>query len=185
MHLVQIERKKKRRLRVGTLAKRTGKTVRALHHYERLGLLTPVARSEGGYRLYDDESEVRVRWIIKLQDMGFSLSQVQEIVRHYGESPSAPDAMRHIQDLYREKLDETREQIAKLRALEGELEASLAYLDTCDTCDPERLIDACGSCELEHDHDETDLVAGFHSHRREGEGATPVDPKPDWREQHT
>jgi DNA-binding transcriptional MerR regulator len=161
--LVHIERQKKRQLRVGTLAKRTGKTVRALHHYERLGLLTPAERSEGGYRLYDDESEVRVRWIIKLQDMGFSLSQVQELVRHYGQSPSAPDAMRRIQDLYREKLEETRAQVQKLRALESELEASLAYLDTCDTCDPARLIDACTACELEHHHDETDLVAGLHS----------------------
>jgi len=161
--LVQIERRQKTRLRVGALAKRTGKTVRALHHYERLGLLEPVERSDGGYRLYDDESEVRVRWITKLQDMGFSLAQVKEILLHYGESTSAPNAMRRIQDLYRDKLEETRAQIAKLRGLEGELEASLAYLDTCDTCDPKRLIDACTCCEFDHDHDETDLVAGLHT----------------------
>ncbi len=161
--LVQIDRRKKRRMRVGTLAKRTGKTVRALHHYERLGLLTPVDRTDGGYRLYDDDSEVRVRWITKLQDMGFTLSQVQDVVRYHAESPSAPDAMRHIQDLYRDKLEETREQLEKLQALEKELVASLAYLDTCDTCDPQRLIDACTSCDYDHDQDETDLVAGLYS----------------------
>jgi DNA-binding transcriptional MerR regulator len=161
--LVQIERRKKRRMRVGALAKRTGKTVRALHHYERLGLLTPVERSDGGYRLYDDDAEVRVRWITKLQDMGFTLSQVQDVVRYHSQSTSAPEAMRHIQDLYRDKLEETREQIDKLRSLENELEASLAYLDTCDTCDPQRLIDACTSCEYDHDQDETVLVAGLHS----------------------
>lgn len=160
--LVQIERRKRKKLRVGALAKRTGKTVRALHHYERLGLLQPVERTDGGYRLYDDESEVRVRWIIKLQEMGFSLSQVQEILENYGASTSAPHAMRRIQELYREKLDETRAQIERLSELQGELEASLAYLDSCDTCNPARLIDACTCCDVEHGHDETDLVAGLH-----------------------
>jgi DNA-binding transcriptional MerR regulator len=163
--LVQIERRNKKKLRVGTLAKRTGKTVRALHHYEELGLLAPVERTEGGFRLYDDEAVVRVRWISKLKDMGFSLSQIQEILRSWEQSASAPGAMRRVNALYREKLDETRAQIEKLRALEGELIASLSYLETCGTCDPNRLIAACPACELDHSEpDPPDLVAGFHSH---------------------
>src|SRR5690348_14244130 len=68
-------------LRVGDLAKRTGKTVRALHLYEEHGLLAPAERSGGGYRLYTRESELRVRWIDKLQQMGFSLSDIKQIVR--------------------------------------------------------------------------------------------------------
>ncbi|RLB46167.1 MAG: MerR family transcriptional regulator [Deltaproteobacteria bacterium] len=159
--LVQLNPPTAQRLRVGALAKRTGKTVRALHHYERLGLLTPTERSDGGYRLYDSEAEVRVRWIVKLQDMGFTLSQVQAIVRHYGESDSAPGAMAHIQELYNSKLTETREHIAKLTALEAELVTSLAYLATCDTCDPNRLVDDCPTCNVEHPQEETDLVAGL------------------------
>src|SRR5690606_29131872 len=42
-------------LRVGDLAKLTGKTVRAIHHYEELGLIEPVGRSKGHYRLFDPE----------------------------------------------------------------------------------------------------------------------------------
>jgi DNA-binding transcriptional MerR regulator len=161
--LVQIERRRKSKLRVGTLAKRTGKTVRALHHYEELGLLAPSARTEGGFRVYDDEAEMRVRWIVKLQDMGFSLSQIQEIVAQYEASRSAPNAMQHVKALYREKLAETCSQIDKLLSLKHELEASLDYLDTCDTCDPSRLIAACSCCDLDHAKDEPDLVAGLHS----------------------
>ncbi len=41
-----------RSLKVGELAKRTGKTVRAVHLYEELGLLAPAVRSKGGFRLY-------------------------------------------------------------------------------------------------------------------------------------
>jgi DNA-binding transcriptional MerR regulator len=161
--LVQIQRPKKtKKLRVGTLAKRTGKTVRALHHYEELGLLAPSARTEGGFRVYDGDAEIRVRWIAKLQDMGFSLSQIQEIVEEHEASRSAPNAMRRVKELYREKLAETASQIDKLLALKHELESSLDYLDTCETCDPSRLVEACSCCELDHAKDETDLVAGLH-----------------------
>ncbi|MET0284562.1 MAG: MerR family DNA-binding transcriptional regulator, partial [Polyangiales bacterium] len=45
-------------LRVGDLAKRTNKTVRALHLYEEHGLLTPAQRSSGGYRLYGRDAEL-------------------------------------------------------------------------------------------------------------------------------
>jgi MerR family transcriptional regulator, copper efflux regulator len=153
-------------LRVGDLAKRTGKTVRALHLYDELGLLVPAERTSGGYRLYTRDSELRVRWIDKLQQMGFSLTDIKQIVRDVEQSKSAPRAMQRVQDLYREKLAETREQLRRLHALESELTASLAYLVTCDTCDTEELLGACISCARHHDceHKTPDLVAGFRAH---------------------
>src|ERR1700733_4830782 len=68
-------------LQVGDLAKASGKTVRAIHHYEEIGLLRPHARSKGRYRLYDRASLARLRWIGKLHDLGLSLAQIQEMVR--------------------------------------------------------------------------------------------------------
>ena len=152
-------------LRVGDLAKRTGKTVRALHLYEEHGLLVPAERSSGGYRLYNRESELRVRWIDKLQQMGFSLSDIKQIVRDVEQSKSAPHAMQRVQDLFREKLEDTREQLARLANLEKELKASLNYLVTCDTCETEELLCACSTCARhECDHRTPDLVAGFRVH---------------------
>ena len=49
-------------LRVGELAKRTGKTVRAIHLYEELGLLAPAVRSKGGFRLYSGKAVTRIDW---------------------------------------------------------------------------------------------------------------------------
>ena len=150
-------------LRVGDLAKRTGKTVRALHLYEELGLLEPSLRSKGGFRLYDRESELRVRFIAKLQDMGFSLSEIQAIVRDWAHAGSAPDAMKRLRDLYTAKLAETRSQIARLHELEQEMQASLDYLDTCDTCDPKRVVASCTCCDQhEEGHTEPELVKGVH-----------------------
>ena len=47
-------------LKVGELAKKTGKTVRAVHLYEELGLLAPAVRSKGGFRLYHGKAVKRI-----------------------------------------------------------------------------------------------------------------------------
>ncbi|WP_437732326.1 MerR family transcriptional regulator [Sorangium sp. So ce1335] len=161
-----------RLLQVGDIAKATGKTVRAIHHYEEVGLLRPHARSKGRYRLYDNAALTRVRWIGKLHDLGLSLSQIQQIVSTWESSSSAPGAMSRIRDVYQQKLEEVREQIAHLETLEHELVASLAYLDTCETCDPAELVAACTNCNL-HDKSqaEPELVAGIrggNGHCRQG-----------------
>src|ERR1700753_498904 len=152
-------------LKVGELARLAGKTVRALHLYEERGLLDPIERSKGGYRLYAADALVRVRWISKLQEMGFSLTDIQTMLRQWEKSGSAPDAMLRVGELLREKLAQTREQIARFRALEAELRSSLEYLETCPSCSPKQELTACTACEL-HGQDQLapDLVAGFHAH---------------------
>lgn len=149
-------------LQIGDLAKAVGKSVRAIHLYEELGLLTPHARSKGRFRLFGHDALVRVRWIGKLQDLGLTLTEIQSIVREWEQEPSAPGAMRRMRDTYGARLAETRTQIAHLKALEAELAASLHYLDTCDSCDPARLLNACVSCDL-HNCDQSipELVKGF------------------------
>jgi MerR family copper efflux transcriptional regulator len=150
-------------LQVGDLAKASGKTVRAIHHYEELGLLRPHARSKGRYRLYDDAALARLRWIGKLHDLGLSLGQIQEMVRLWESASSAPGAMARIRAVYTSKLEETRAQIAHLSALERELAASIDYLDTCDTCDPAELVRTCTCCNhRDPQQPEPHLVAGIH-----------------------
>lgn len=150
-------------IQVGDIAKLSGKTVRAIHHYEELGLLQPHARSKGRYRLYDAGAVARVRWINKMHDLGLSLPQIQEIVRAWESAASAPSAMAHVRSIYQKKLEETRAQIEHLKALERELEASIRYLDTCDACDPAEIVQACASCHVhEKDQAQPELVAGIH-----------------------
>jgi DNA-binding transcriptional MerR regulator len=152
-----------RLFQVGDLAKATGKTVRAIHHYEDVGLLQPHARSKGRYRLYDNAALTRIRWISKLHDLGMSLTQIQQMLQAWETAPSAPGAMAKIRSLYLQKLDETRAQMERLGALERELVASVEYLDTCGTCDPAELVRACTNCNV---HDKTqaepELIAGIH-----------------------
>src|SRR5687767_11363602 len=110
-------------MQVGDLARESGKTVRAIHLYEELGLLKPAKRSKGRYRLYEGDALVRIRWIGKLQEMGFSLTEIQVVVRDWEQSSSAPRAMVRMRELYEKKLEETREAKRRLDALAQELRA--------------------------------------------------------------
>jgi MerR family transcriptional regulator, thiopeptide resistance regulator len=64
--------------KVGELAKQTGLTVRALHHYDEIGLLTPSRRSASGYRLYDGDDISRLLQILSLRQLGFSLDEIRD-----------------------------------------------------------------------------------------------------------
>jgi MerR family transcriptional regulator, copper efflux regulator len=150
-------------MRVGELAKVVGKTVRAMHLYEELGLLRPVSRSAGGYRLYTDEAASRVKWITRMQELGFSLPEVQSFLKNWESSDNGPAGMYRVRAVFDAKLSETRAQIARLKDLERELQASLAYLDLCGRCEPIHKQNECGCCE-QPGHDPAtapELVAGL------------------------
>jgi|SRR5882672_7537371 len=152
-------------MQIGDLARETGKTVRAIHLYEELGLLAPAGRSKGRFRLYSRDALTRIRWIGKLQEMGFSLADMRTVVLEWERVESAPGAMKRMRAVYARKLEETREQRRRLETLEHELQASLKYLETCDVCDPQRLLSACDCCDLhDKDADVPELVLGFRAH---------------------
>ena len=65
---------------VGEVAELAGVTVRALHHYDELGLLTPSGRSEAGYRLYSYEDLARLREILIWRALGFSLTDIGSLL---------------------------------------------------------------------------------------------------------
>jgi DNA-binding transcriptional MerR regulator len=61
-------------------AELTGVTVRALHHYDRLGLLKPGGRTQSGYRLYGERDLARLQQIVTLKFIGFPLKQIKDIL---------------------------------------------------------------------------------------------------------
>ncbi|KVP54863.1 MerR family transcriptional regulator [Burkholderia ubonensis] len=108
------------RLKVGELAKRSGLTVRTLHHYHAIGLLTPSARADNGYRLYDRDDIARLHQIQALRRFGLSLAEIGD----YLNQPGAP-----LVDLVAKQitlLDRQIEQSAQLRERLVRLHAQLA-----------------------------------------------------------
>jgi len=152
-------------LQVGELAKATGKTVRAIHLYEELGLVRAHERSKGRYRLFAPDALLRVRWIAKLQGLGLSLSEIQGLVREQDGSGSAPAAAKKLRELYEAKLDETKKKLDELRELHAELEASLVFLSSCNTaCESAVPVHSCPTCDRKPERaNAPELVAGVHA----------------------
>ena len=149
-------------LRVGDLARQTGKTVRAIHLYEELGLLEPATRSSGGFRLYHAAAVDRVRWIDLLSRLGISLHETREVLDRWWKSDRGPEAMDELRALFATKLEETRVNIRRQQEMERELVAGLEYLETCRVCGEPGNVDCCVHCAQDHGVDrEPALLAGF------------------------
>jgi len=138
-------------MRVGELAKVVGKTVRAMHLYEELGLLEPAARSEGGFRLYGQDAIERINWIVKLQAIGFTLAEIQGFIADFQHARTGRDATARVREVFAEKLQATRDQITQMRSVENDLLEAIEYLDSCTTCTPVYTPSSCGVCD-HHGH---------------------------------
>jgi DNA-binding transcriptional MerR regulator len=149
-------------LRVGDIARATGKTVRAIHLYEELGLLKPATRSHGGFRLFDASALDRVRWIDSLHGLGFSLQEMREVLENWWTSEQGPSAMTDLRALFERKLEQTREAIRRHQQLERELQEGLSYLKTCRNCEAPGPVHACVNCQQDHGVETApSLIAGI------------------------
>lgn len=157
-----MHRESRHLLRVGDLARQTGKTVRAIHLYEELGLLQPATRSSGGFRLYEPVATERVRWIELLNGLGFSLHEMRDLLRSWWNAGLGPEAMEDLRALFTRKLEETRANRRRLEELEQELMSGLEYLETCRVCSSPSDVRTCVHCQQDHGmKEEPALVAGL------------------------
>ena len=134
-------------IRVGELAMRTGKSTRAIRFYEERGLLFPQSRTTSGYRLYTPDSVKRIQWIDQMQSMGLSISEIADVLGSLRDHETGPLFMTAIRRFYRERLDRTQNEIARLMNLSKQLQSTLTFLDECVGCQSERSPNDCINCQ--------------------------------------
>lgn len=118
-------------LKVGDLAKQTGVSIRTLHYYDEIGLLSPSHRTEAGYRLYGDRDILRLQQIMSLRQIGFSLEEIRECLEQRNFSCD------RILQLHTTRL---REQIELSQKLLNRLEAIAQTVSSMETVSVETLI---------------------------------------------
>ena len=122
-----------KRYTVSQIARRTGLTVRALHHYESKRLLVPVARSDAGYRLYGERELLRLQHIVSLKLLGFSLEEIRACLD--ADAPSLAQALAS-------QVDRLRAVVVRQQALLLRLERVARQAQSGETIDPETLLNS-------------------------------------------
>lgn len=122
-------------LKVGELARRSGLTIRTLHHYDSIGLLKPSGRSDAGYRLYNRDDVARLHQVQALRRFGMALVDIGHFLANPG--ASLPDLIaRQIASLDRQIAEaaQLRGQLAALRGqlLAGEEPELASWLSTLE-----------------------------------------------------
>lgn len=107
--------------KVGDLAKETGLSIRTLHYYDQIGLLSPSFRTRSGHRLYVAQDIKRLQQIASLRQLGFSLDEIERCLKSPGMSA------RRVIEFHISRLKEQIELQSKLR---GRLESIAARLDS-------------------------------------------------------
>lgn len=122
----------RRSWRIGELAKAAGVSVRALHHYDRLGLLRPSSRSSAGHRLYLADDVRRLHRILAIRGFGLSLTEVRQVIDGDVVDPH---------ELIQQQLQQVEEQIAIATELQRRLRRVLNGLDGSHEPSPQTLIE--------------------------------------------
>lgn len=68
-------------LQIGEVAEQVGLSLRTVRYYEEVGLVSPSARSEGGFRLYSDEDVSKLALVKRMKPLGLTLEEMGELVR--------------------------------------------------------------------------------------------------------
>ena len=102
---------------VAQVSKRTGVSVRTLHHYDQIGLLKPTEVTEAGYRLYDDAALDKLYMILVYRELGLSLNEIGSIL-------DAPDydrnrVLEHQIKLMQERIEKLQNRISFARLMLG------------------------------------------------------------------
>ena len=102
---------------IGELARTLGITTRTLRLYEQLGLIDPPQRTEGGIRYYTKEDIRRIKFVLKVKELGLSLKQMEELAKIYRETKMPDRIMPRLIEILDAHTDAIHKKIGKLSSL--------------------------------------------------------------------
>lgn len=96
-------------MQIGQVSTRIGLSLRTIRHWDEVGLVTPSARSAGGFRLYTETDVERLAFIKRLKPLDFSLDQIKELL-------ATVDGLAQQEELSSERLEDLLGRLAMFRA---------------------------------------------------------------------
>jgi DNA-binding transcriptional MerR regulator len=158
-------------LTVGSVARLAGVTVRTLHHYDKIGLLSPSGRSEAGYRRYSGADVERLQRILFYRALEFGLDQIRDAL-----ADDATDTLDHL----RRQHALLQDRIARLRRLSEAVERAMEARQMGINLTPEERLEVFGDHDPDQYADEVRERWGGTDAYRESARRTSRYTKQDW-----
>ncbi|MDQ3660779.1 MAG: MerR family transcriptional regulator [Actinomycetota bacterium] len=157
---------------VGQVAALSGVTVRMLHHYDQVGILSPGRQSQNGYRRYDDRDLDRLRQILFYRELGFPLEEVASILK---DAPG--DQSAHLRRQHRL----LRDRIARLQRIVAVVEKEMEARQMGISLTPEERFEVFGDFEPEAHAEEAEERWGDTDTYRQSQRRVAANTKEDWQ----
>jgi len=106
---------------IGDLASTLGLTTRTIRYWEEVGLIDSVQRSDGATRGFTAYYVRRLKFIIKLKELGLTIKEMQDLYAAYGEAKQTERMVPRLVEILDEHLDKIDEKIAKLASLKSDI----------------------------------------------------------------
>ena len=105
---------------IGEAARRAGVSARMVRHYESLGLLPPVGRTDSGYRQYTEAEVHALRFIRRARDLGFSMAEIATLLGLWQDKARASSQVKRIAQTH---IDDLATRIAAMQAMQRTLQS--------------------------------------------------------------
>lgn len=131
------------------MARLSDSTLRTVRFYEEAGLLRPLERSNGRYRLFPQSELTRLRLVADLRAAGFSVQEIRDLLEFAGRFQDGASAASALGEELRSRIEALNARVALLQRVASELERARAALRACESCseDGKRFPSGCRDCE--------------------------------------
>ncbi len=106
-------------MNIGEAARASGINAKMIRYYESVGLVGPTRRSDNGYRVYSDTEVHMLRFIKRARDLGFSMTQIEQLVRLWRDQHRSSAEVKRVAQ---EHIDELQQKIDELEGMKRTLE---------------------------------------------------------------
>ena len=146
-------------MQIGDLAERAGVSTRTIRYYEELGIIEPVARTNGGFRRYCEDQLRRLQIIQGFKALGFELEQVRRLFSMREAAGTGGDLARQMIDILRSQREEIDRRIAQYEEMKERHLRGIEVLRGCLLCEIPVFERDCHNCETYRCHEDVpDLV---------------------------
>lgn len=119
---------------VNELAKQSNAPAHVVRYYLRIGLIEPTTQQQNGYRLFEPQQASRLRFIRLAKQLGFTLSEIRQILEH-SERHQSP--CQDVRKIIQSRIEENRVKIDEMMQLQSRMESALELWQTMPDGEPD------------------------------------------------